>query len=373
MKLLEYQAQKLLSDKYGIPVLSSAVCFDKESALKIYNELGSPVVLKAQVPCGGRGKAGGIKIAHNPSEVEASVREIFAKTIRGYTVDRILVQKAADVQREMFISVSIDRLAKSPVIMVSPTGGMEIEAIARSNPEAIKKFYVDPIIGLREYKSREIAKALFEGYPHLLEMEELIKRLYSAFIGLDAMLLEINPLAVDSHGEVFALDAKIVLDDNCFFRHPDFSSFSDSAKSLSSKAKNAGISYVPLDGNIGCIVNGAGLAMATMDCILAHGGKPANFLDIGGSSSSSKVEIAMELILENKKVKEIIINIFGGLTRCDEIARGIASSMEKDHLTIPIFARMKGTNGDLARDILQKTGVKIFDSMDNLIEKALQY
>ncbi len=373
MKLHEYQAHKLLRD-FGVPSPEGEVVFDVSSAVEAYNRLGSPVVLKAQVLCGGRGKAGGVRLAKTAEEVERAAAALFSLQIKGFMVEALLIQKAVDFDEEIFFSLSMDRSSKCPCVIVSPHGGVDIETLALEKPESIYRIPIDPIEGITPQKSLEIAEIL--AYSDGIQgLRDLINKLYSAFVGLDALLIEINPLVRTPRGDFLALDAKIILDENGLYRHPqlDFLTKDRCDDPLLARAKELGISFLPLQGEIGCIVNGAGLAMATMDAILARGASPANFLDVGGSSNMTKIEVGFELILRNANVKAIIINIFGGITRCDEIARGVIIAKKKLNTSVPIFARMKGTNSESALKILSSADIVTSETMDELIETATSF
>ena len=371
MKLYEHQAHDILG-KFGVPSPEGAVAFDVETAVDLFRKLESPAVLKAQVLTGGRGKAGGIQLARTADEAENAARELLSMSIRGIPVKGVFVQKAVNILREMFLSFTLDRTARCPVAIVSAVGGVDIEEFAREHPCDVRRIPIDPLVGMESFKSRAIARTLHpEG--DIPTLQDFVEKLYSAFIGLSALLVEVNPLALDTEGNYIALDAKMIIDESAIGRQAGlFAIAEEDSDRIFATAKSAGISYIPLDGEVGCIVNGAGLAMATMDTILAFGAKPANFLDIGGSSSVRKMEIALELLLEIPQLKAIAINIFGGITRCDEIAEGIRNALSERHVDIPIFARMIGTNSEIANNILDECQILRFDTMDDLIRASAE-
>lgn len=360
MKLHEYQSKQVFA-RYGIPIPEGEVATTPQEARAIAERLGTPVVIKAQVLVGGRGKAGGIKIAQTPQEAEDLAARILSLQIKGLPVRKVLVARAVDIRQEIYLGIVVDRAASRPVMMASSEGGVEIEEVARTHPEAIKKVHIDPFVGLRSYQTLWLAKSI--GLPPELHRDfgRIAQGLYRSFVDCDASLAEINPLVITPEGTLLALDAKIVLDDNGLFRHPDLAALRDVDEETASEraAREAGLSFVQLDGNIGCMVNGAGLAMATMDIIQHFGGMPANFLDIGGGARADRVATALRLILADPKVKAILFNIFGGITRCDEVARGIVSVLEEIRPNLPIVARLVGTNEEEGRRILETSGFNI--------------
>lgn len=360
MKLHEYQSKQVFA-RYGIPIPEGEVATTPQEARAIAERLGTPVVIKAQVLVGGRGKAGGIKIAQTLQEAEDLAARILSLQIKGLPVRKVLVARAVDIRQEIYLGIVVDRAASRPVMMASSEGGVEIEEVARTHPEAIKKVHIDPFVGLRSYQTLWLAKSI--GLPPELHRDfgRIAQGLYRSFVDCDASLAEINPLVITPEGTLLALDAKIVLDDNGLFRHPDLAALRDVDEETASEraAREAGLSFVQLDGNIGCMVNGAGLAMATMDIIQHFGGMPANFLDIGGGARADRVATALRLILADPKVKAILFNIFGGITRCDEVARGIVSVLEEIRPNLPIVARLVGTNEEEGRRILETSGFNI--------------
>ncbi len=360
MKLLEY-ASKEVFRRFGLPVQEGKLAYTPEEARRVAETLKPPYVVKAQVPVGGRGKAGGVKLAHTPEEVEEKARHILNLTIKGVPVKKVLVTEAADIAHEYYLGVVVDRRNNQPVIMVSAEGGVDIEEVARTKPEAIHKLAVDPVWGLSDFQARQLAFRLFQDKKKALKAAGIIQKLYRAFQEVDAQLAEINPLVETPEGELLAVDAKIVVDDNALYRHPDLEQMRDmdyeEPKELEAKA--ADLSYVKLDGTIGCCVNGAGLAMATMDVIKHFGGEPANFLDIGGSSRPEKVIKAMEIITSDPNVKVIYFNIFGGITRCDDVARGLVEAFRTMEVKVPLVIRLTGTNEEEGRRILEESGIPL--------------
>lgn len=353
MKLHEYQSKQLFA-QYGIPIPKGRVAATATEAREIARELGVRVVVKSQVLVGGRGKAGGIKLAKTPQEAEELAGRILTHAVRGLPVRRVLVDEAADIQTEIYLGITNDRAARKPVMIASSEGGVEIEEVARQTPEKITSEYIDPLLGLRDYQARNTASGI--GLPRKLwkEFDRIAKGLFQVYINSDASLAEINPLVITGDGRLLALDGKIVLDDNALFRHPDLAEMRDLDEEApeETEARKYGLSYIKLDGQIGCMVNGAGLAMATMDIIKLFGGEPANFLDIGGGATSDKVAAALRIILSDHNVKAVLINIFGGITRCDEVARGILEALKEVDTGVPMVARLVGTNEEEGQRIL---------------------
>ena len=372
MNLHEYQGKELFG-RFGLPVLPGQVAGTPEEAHDIAASLGGTVVIKAQVQAGGRGKAGGVKLAHDPEEAFARASDILALTIKGLPVRKVLVAKAADIAREYYCAIVMDREKKAPLVMLSAEGGVDIEEVARTAPEKIVRFHV-PLDGLRPYMARNLMRPLFRDFSEVAQAAEILMRLYRVFIDGDCSLAEINPLAVTPDGKVLALDAKVILDDNADFRHKDWENWRDSAEETPGArlARERGLSYVKLDGDIGCIVNGAGLAMATMDLIKHYGGEPANFLDIGGSSNPEKVTAALKIITTESHVRAILFNIFGGITRCDDVANGIVASLKSSPLEVPLVIRLTGTNEEKARDILKANGLGATTSMDEAVRMVIE-
>lgn len=365
MKVHEYQAKEFFAS-YGIPVQRGIVCRTPEEAVKAYEELGVELaVIKAQVHTGGRGKAGGVKLGKTAEEVRTHASNILGMDIKGFIVDRVLICAALDIASEYYVSILPDRNSKSAIFMVSREGGMDIEAVAKETPEKIAKISVDPTVGLTDAKAREIAFELFDDMQYVKQAVPLFKKLYQLFLEKDASLTEINPLVITEQGEVVAVDAKMTFDNNALFRHPDvfelFEPTEDEKKEQFAKEK--GFSYVNLGGEIGCMVNGAGLAMATMDMIKLYGGNPANFLDIGGSSNPTKIVEAMKLLLSDEHVKVVLINIFGGITRCDDVAKGLIEAFKLIDTNMPIVIRLTGTNEAEGRELLKGTKFHVATTM----------
>ena len=365
MKIHEYQARDLFAS-YGIPVEKSVLCRNVEDAVKAFKELKAPlVVVKAQVHTGGRGKAGGVKLAKSEEDVRKHATNILGMDIKGFIVDRILVGTAVDIDSEYYVSYVIDRKSKSTILMLSREGGVDIEEVAHSTPEKIHKIVVDPLIGVPDYFAREAAFMLFDDIKQVRATASILQKLYKLFVENDASLAEINPLVLTPDGEVKAIDAKMTFDDNALYRHPQLAELSEPTEEEKKEldAKSKGFSYVHLGGEIGCMVNGAGLAMATMDMIKLYGGNPSNFLDIGGSSNPTKVIEAMKLLLSDKDVKVVLINIFGGITRCDDVARGLLEAFEQIKTDIPIVIRLTGTNEKEGRELLKGTHFHVANTM----------
>jgi succinyl-CoA synthetase beta subunit len=373
LKIHEYQARDIYSS-HGVPVPRSEVVTTPADARKAAEEIGGLVVVKAQVHVGGRGKAGGVKLAKNPDEAEAAAGAILGMDIKGLTVEKVLVADAVDIASEYYVGIIVDRATKKPVFMVSAAGGIDIEEVARETPEKIHKLTVDPEGGLSDDQAVDLASKL-DGRPEVAsQLAEVIGKLYDAFVGSDASLAEINPLVVTPDERVWAVDAKINIDDNALFRHEDIAAMRDPSTETDElrKARELGLSYVKLEGRVGCIVNGAGLAMTTMDLIKHYGGEPANFLDIGGSSNPQKVVTALEIITSDPNVKSILINIFGGITRCDDVAKGLVQALGQTSIDVPIVARLTGTNEAEAREILAEHELVTAETMDEAVEKAVE-
>jgi succinyl-CoA synthetase beta subunit len=356
VKLHEYQSKRLFSE-HGVPIPDGGVATTPGQAREVTERLGCPVVVKSQVLVGGRGKAGGIKLAQDSDEAESYAREILEMNIKGFPVRKVLVDEAADIKTEIYLGVVLDRSARRTVMMASSEGGVEIEEVAQRKPEAIKKVIIDPFLGLRGYQTLQLAKEIGLGKEQYRSFGRTARGLYEAFTAYDASLAEINPLVVTEDGQLLAVDGKMVLDDSALFRHPDLAKMRDvdAEAPAEREARQAGLSYVKLDGTIGCMVNGAGLAMATMDIIKYFGGSPANFLDIGGGAQADKVATALRLILEDESVEAVLFNIFGGITRCDEVAAGILEAFEEIRPTVPLVARLVGTNEEEGRRMLEES------------------
>ena len=374
MKVHEYQAKDLFAD-YGVPVDKSILCKTPEEAVAAYKKLGvQRCVVKAQVHTGGRGKAGGVKLATNETEVRQYANAILGMDIKGFVVDRILIGEAVNIKAEYYVSIVIDRKSKGAILMLSREGGMDIEAVAKDTPEKIFKIAIDPAIGLTDFKAREAAFKLFDDMAQVKQAVPLFQKLYRLFVEKDASLAEINPLVLTQEGELKAIDAKMTFDNNALYRHPDiFAMFEPTAEEQKEQeAKEKGFSYVNLGGEIGCMVNGAGLAMATMDMIKLYGGNPANFLDIGGSSNPQKIVEAMKLLLADQHVRVVLINIFGGITRCDDVAKGLIEAFKTLQTNLPIVIRLTGTNEKEGRELLKGTSFIVAETMSEAGRKAVE-
>ncbi|MFC1975394.1 ADP-forming succinate--CoA ligase subunit beta [Chloroflexota bacterium] len=372
MKLHEYQSKRIFSD-YGVPIPEGDIATSPAEVRHIAKQMKGPVVIKSQVLVGGRGKAGGIKVAKNPDEAEKLADKILGMNIKGLTVDTVLVDPAANIKQELYLGIVIDRAQQKPVIIASAEGGVEIEEVAKTSPDAIIRLPVDPHIGLLDYQARDLAFELGLRRTFINQFVQIVKGLYRAFTHSDASLAEINPLVVTEEERLLGVDGKIVLDDNALFRHPHLAELRDIQEESPAEreARLAGLSYVKLDGEIGCMVNGAGLAMATMDIIKHYGGEPANFLDIGGGAKADKVAAALRIILSDPKVKAVLFNIFGGITRCDEVAHGILAALQEVQPDVPMVARLVGTNEEAGRQILAKADFPSASSLGEAAQKAV--
>ena len=383
MKLYEYQAQKILH-KYNVNVTGGEVVTGAEEAAKVYNQLGAKrCVIKAQILAGGRGKGGGVKIVETLDEVKEYTSEIIGSRLvtvqtgkEGIEVNKVLIAEAIDIKKELYLAISIDRSTSKITIISSTEGGTEIEEVASKTPQKIFKEQIDPVLGIQDSQARQIALNLNLTGPPLTKASNLLKNLYKVFVENDCSLLEINPLILTPDEEIFALDIKMDIDDNALFRHKDFQEIDNLSedKSAESMASEAGLSYIGLEGNIGCLVNGAGLAMATMDIIKLHGGSPANFLDVGGDAPVERVTTAFEIIFTDSKVEGVLVNIFGGIMKCDVIAEGIIHAIEKVNIKVPLVVRLEGTNVEIARKILDSPDLNIIfaDSMKDASEKIIK-
>lgn len=373
MKIHEYQAKQIFKN-CGIPVPQGQVASTPEEAKFITSKLGKPVVIKAQVLVGGRGKAGGIKFAKTPEEAETVASKILGMEIKGMKVYKVLVAESVDIKSEAYLGVIVDRNNKCPVVMVSSEGGVDIEEVAKSTPEKIHQLVVDPLVGLLPHQARELCFKLYDQSKVAFKAATTLLNLYRAFVGSDASLAEINPLVLTPEEQLWAIDAKINIDDNGLFRHSEIMGMRDLAYESPQeiKAREKGLAFHKFEGNIGNVVNGAGLAMATMDLIKEVKGEPANFLDIGGSSSPEKVTNALSILLSDPNVKVVLFNIFGGITRCDDVARGIIEGMKKLDVKVPIVIRLTGTNEDEAYRILSETPLIPASTMLEGAKKAVQ-
>jgi succinyl-CoA synthetase beta subunit len=380
MKVHEHQAKEIFR-KYGLPVPRGYPAFDVKEAVEAAEELGTwPVVVKAQIHAGGRGKAGGVKLAKSIEEVQQIASELLGKKLatfqtgpEGLPVSRLYIEEATAIDKEFYVAITLDRSKSKPIIMVSAAGGMEIEEVAATNPEAIITQTIEPFIGLRSYHARELALKL--GLPKNLlnKAASIFTTLYKIYIELDASMVEINPLVLTKDGNIVILDAKIEFDDNGLFRHPEIMEMDDPTQisPLEVEAKKFNLNYIKLDGNIACMVNGAGLAMSTMDTIKLAGGEPANFLDVGGSANATQIANAFKIILSDPNVKAIFINIFGGILRCDRLAEGIITAAKEVSINVPVIVRMEGTNVELGKKMLQESGLPLITA-NTMWEGALK-
>ena len=372
MNIHEYQAKELLRAE-SVPIPPGEIATTPDQVEAIARKIGGTVVVKAQVHTGGRGKAGGVKLAKSPAEAREVASRILGMKINGLTVQTVLVTSAAEIASEAYVGIILDRASRKPVFMVSPAGGIDIEEVAAKTPEKILKLPIDTRYGLQPYQASELGFFLFDDLKQVRAAAKIMTQLYRAFMKNDASLAEINPLVVTPSGEVLALDAKLSIDDNALDRHPDLAALRDESAEAPSEvaARNANLTFIKLDGDVGCVVNGAGLAMATMDLVKYYGGEPANFLDIGGSSNPEKVVNALRIITADPSVKVILFNIFGGITRTDDVANGIVTATKANPLKIPIVIRLTGTNEEIAMKILQDNGFTASADMDQAVEKAV--
>ena len=373
MNLHEYQARTLLKAA-GVPVPDGEVATTPDEVETIARAMGGVVVIKAQVHSGGRGKAGGVKLVENAAEARAAAEKILGMTIKGLTVNKVLVAPAAKITSESYVGIIVDRESQRPVIMVSPEGGVDIEEVAAKTPDKIFKLAIDPRFGLMPYQAMSLAFKLYDDVKQVRQAAVVMQRLYQAFVDAGGSLAEINPLITNDEGAVLALDAKISVDDNELDRKPAIAELRDLSAEAEAEiaAREAGLSFIKLDGYVGCCVNGAGLAMATMDLVKYYGGEPANFLDIGGSSNPEKVVTALKIIGADSNVRSVLFNIFGGITRCDDVANGIVAATSQMSFEIPLVIRLTGTNEKLAVQILEEAGFSALNDMDEAVEKAVQ-
>ena len=372
MNIHEYQAKEIFR-KFGIPIPPGEVAATPEEAETIARKFGGTVVVKAQVHAGGRGKAGGVKLAKTPEEVRKIAGQILKLRIKDLPVEKVLVTPAADIASEAYVGIIVDRVSKRAVFMVSPAGGIDIEEVAAKTPEKIVRHQVDPRYGLQAYEAMDLAFFLYEDAKQARAAAKILQQLYAAFAASGASLAEINPLVTTPAGDVVALDAKMVIDDNELDRRPDIAALRDESSEAPSEvaARKANLTFIKLEGNVGCVVNGAGLAMATMDLVKYYGGDPANFLDIGGSSNPEKVVNALRIITSDPNVKAILFNIFGGITRTDDVANGIVTAIKENPLKVPLVIRLTGTNEEIAVKILTANGLSAMTDMDDAVKKAV--
>ncbi len=373
MKLHEYQS-KLIFARYGVPIPKGRVAGTAAEARQIAEELGGAVVVKSQVLVGGRGKAGGIRLAKSPKEAEEVATQILGMEIKGLPVRKVLVDEAANIGKEIYLGITNDRAARRPVIMASAAGGVDIEEVARTTPEKIIKVHIDPLLGIRDYQARDVAVGIDLPREHWKQFGDIAKGLWKAYMDCDATLAEINPLVITKDNkQLVAVDGKMLLDDNALFRHPDLAEMRDldEEAAAETEARKYGLSFIKLDGQIGCMVNGAGLAMTTMDIIKLFGGEPANFLDIGGGASAEKVAAALRIILSDKNVKAILFNIFGGITRCDEVAKGILAALAEVKPNIPMVVRLVGTNAEEGQRLIADANMITANTLADAAQKAV--
>jgi succinyl-CoA synthetase beta subunit len=383
MKIHEYQAKSILA-RHGVPVPRGEVAFSGPEARDIAGRLGgNVVVVKAQIHAGGRGKGGGVKLAKSPDEAEKLARAMIGMMLvthqtgpEGRVVSRVLVEEGLQMTRELYLSIVLDRSAGKPVMMASAAGGMDIEQVAAKTPDQIMKIYVEPGVGLVPFEARQLGFAIGLDGPQVNKAVKVMTALYDSFITTDATLLEINPLVVTAAGDLLALDAKMNFDDNALYRHPDIRDLRDLGEEdpLEIEASRFALNYIHLDGNIGCMVNGAGLAMATMDIIKLAGGEPANFLDVGGGANAEQIRNAFKILMSDRNVKAVLINIFGGILRCDVLAAGVIAAVKELGVPVPIVIRMEGTNVDEGKGLLRESGMNFTtaDSMDEAANKVVQ-
>jgi succinyl-CoA synthetase beta subunit len=382
VKIHEYQAKSIFA-RHGVPLPKGEVAFTPAEAAEIARRLGGgTVVIKAQIHAGGRGKGGGVKLAKNPDEAERIARDLIGMTLKthqtgpeGRVVSRVLVEEGLSIARELYLGLVLDRAAGRPVVMASSAGGVDIEEVAARTPEAIFKEYIQPGTGLVPFQARKLAFAMGLDGAQAVKFTKVVMSLYEAFVATDASLVEINPLVVTTGGDLLALDAKMTFDDNALYRHPDIREYRDLAEEdpLEIEASKFSLNYIRLDGSIGCMVNGAGLAMATMDIIKLAGGQPANFLDVGGGANAEQIRNAFKILMADKNVRAVLINIFGGILRCDVLASGVIAAVKELDVKVPIVVRMEGTNVDEGKRMLKESGLNFSnaDGMGDAAEKVV--
>ena len=372
MNLHEYQAKRTFA-KYGVPIPNGDVAYTPDEAREIAEKLGGKVVVKAQVHIGGRGKAGGVKLANSPEEAAEMAANILGMDIKGFTVNKVLIDEQSAIDKEIYLAVLIDRAARRAMIMASASGGMDIEAVAHETPKKIIKVHIDPALGVKGYQSTYIASRMGLPREQWKQFHNILTGLYASFLNSDASLAEVNPLIVTDDGVLMAVDGKVSIDDNALYRQPELAAMRDLAEEpdAEKQAREAGINFIQLDGNIGCMVNGAGLAMTTMDVVNLFGGSPANFLDIGGGAKAESVATALKLILSDPKVKTVLINIFGGITRGDEVAQGIVDALAMVETDIPMVIRLAGTNAKEGLAILADAEMETAVTLSDAAQKAV--
>ena len=372
MKLHEYISKRIFAD-YGIPIPEGKVAKSPREAKQIAEEIGGQSIVKSQVLVGGRGKAGGIRLAETPAEAQQHAQEILGMEIKGLPVRKVLIDRAVHIQDELYLGVTNDRAARKPVMMASAEGGVNIEEVAESSPEKIIQCHIDPVMGIQNYQARDLAAGIDLSRELWRSFGKITHGLWEVYVENDATLAEINPLVVTADQKLLAVDGKMVIDDNALFRHPDLEELRDLDLEADSEieARQHGLSYIKLDGDIGCMVNGAGLAMTTMDIIKLFGGEPANFLDIGGGASAEKVSAALNIILTDQNVKAVLFNIFGGITRCDLVAQGILDALQEVDTDVPMIVRLVGTNAREGRELLKKAEMKTADTLAEAAKMAV--
>jgi len=372
VNLHEYQAKEILR-RFGVPIPPGEVATTPAEAEALAVKFGGPVMVKAQVHAGGRGKAGGVKFCKTPADAKEKATSILGMKLKGLTVEKVLVTVAADIGTEAYVGIIVDRASKKPVFMVSAAGGIDIEEVAAKTPEKIRYHPVDVRYGLQAYEAMELGFFLYADVKQARAAAKIMQQLYAAFIASGCSLAEINPLVVTPGGEVLAVDGKMVIDDNELERKPEIEALRDESSEAPSEvtARHANLTFIKLDGDVGCVVNGAGLAMATMDLVKYYGGEPANFLDIGGSSNPEKVVSALRIITADANVKAILFNIFGGITRTDDVANGIVTATKQNPLKVPIVIRLTGTNEEIAMQILKDNGFTASSDMDEAVKQAV--
>ena len=373
MNVHEYQGKEIFA-AYGIPVNEQEIVSTPEAAKAAAEKMGTTVVVKAQVLVGGRGKAGGVKLAKTPQEAEEKARDILGLTIKGIPVEKVMITPASEINQEFYVSITVNRNGNDLVLMMSKAGGVDIEDLAVNRPEEIVRFPIHPTDGIDDAKLKPVLEDVFEK-PGLVEQaKDVVHKLFKAFVEKDCSLVEINPYALTEGDKLVALDAKVNFDDNAVFKHSDVEQMRNPEELSADEtaAKAAGLSFVSMDGYIGCMVNGAGLAMATMDIIKLYGGDPANFLDVGGSSNPEKVVNALKIITGNPNVKAILINIFGGITRCDDIANGILAALKQIDIKLPMVIRLIGTNDEEGRTILKEAGLESYEALGDAVDKVVK-
>jgi succinyl-CoA synthetase beta subunit len=378
MKIHEYQAKAILA-RHGVPVPRSEIAFSAAEAGEVARRLGGNiVVVKAQIHAGGRGKGGGVKLAKSPDEAEQIAKQMLGMTLvthqtgpEGRVVARVLIEEGLKMTRELYVSIVLDRASGKPVVMASADGGMDIEEVAAKTPERIHKIFIEPGVGLEPFQARQLGFAIGLEAPQVNKLVKLLASLYASFVATDASLIEINPLVTTADGNLLALDAKMNFDDNALYRHPDIRDLRDLGEedALEIEASKFSLNYIHLDGNIGCMVNGAGLAMATMDIIKLAGGEPANFLDVGGGANAEQIRNAFKILMSDKNVRAVLINIFGGILRCDVLAQGVIAAVKELGVPVPIVIRMEGTNVEEGKRLLRESGMN-FTTADSMGEAA---